>query len=733
MADLSEFSPRLRELIEQYPDENWSKSDLYAFHSIDKAHPRKGDMILNHLLFDMFRFHPVNLKVLKIAIEAGADINGMNHIYTPLHTAVERCNLEIVKLLVEKGADINIKSIYQGVQSWDKPGGFTPLELGKTKGCSEDILYFLLPKNERLLDSIKKNNVEKVKSLIEIEKGVDLNHKVDGYTPLHWAKSAEMVILLVKSGADVNTKDNSGYTVLHSYHSPEVVDYLINNGKADINVKDNDGWTPLHWAARQGYQATVELQIKYKANVNARNNDGDKPVGLAKLHNHKVIEQLLKDHSNPTELLCSEIKKSNIEEVRLMIERDGADVNATDSQGKTPLQFARSVEMADLLVNSGAVVDAKDRGGFTPLHWAARNELLEVAEFLIGKGADVNAEVGNGTGDHLLHFAARKGLLAVIELLIKHNADINVQDKQEKTPLHLAMQNDKKDIVEILLNHDKINVIIKDKDGLTPLRWAKDVGIVVSLIEKGANVNAKDNDGNTLLHLAAKDGHTAVVELLIGKGVDITANNSNEMPLNLTNDEAIRAKLEKYAKSKELDKLPDLEKNLQEAEEKLTELLKEKDKELENFSKLQKELRDLKGEHPVLEKVLSDMKEEFSKCNLAKSLDKAVQGLEEIKGELSPSYYAYPSGSGLVSFEDTINTILNDTKLLDNASMKSKVFKTVEGMLEMLKTCSAQSEDKLYTIMDKMQYVKENMPKPGETDFTDLDDLINNLEFSLIH
>ena len=93
------------------------------------------------------------------------------------------------------------------------------------------------------------------------------------------------------------------------------------------------------------------------------------------------------------------VEAGNIEAVKQHLAA-GADVNAKDSVGWTPLHLASIYdhrETAELIIANGADVNAKNDGGFTPLHAAALNGHKEIAELLIEKGADLNAKDGIGS------------------------------------------------------------------------------------------------------------------------------------------------------------------------------------------------------------------------------------------------------------------------------------------------------------------------------------------------
>jgi len=103
-------------------------------------------------------------------------------------------------------------------------------------------------------------------------------------------------------------------------------------------------------------------------------------------------------------------------------------------------------EIVKLLIAEGADVNAKDKYGMTPLHLA---ETKEAAELLIANGADVNARTGDGQTPLL--FAVMSGSKETVEILIAKGADVNAMDGAGVTPLDMAKK--KPEIAELLRKH----------------------------------------------------------------------------------------------------------------------------------------------------------------------------------------------------------------------------------------------------------------------------------------
>ncbi len=95
-----------------------------------------------------------------------------------------------------------------------------------------------------------------------------------------------------------------------------------------------------------------------------------------------------------------------------------------------------------LAINFGADVEAKDNGGQTPLHWAARRNHIEIAKLLIELGADVNAKKFDGWTP--LHWASWNSHIEIVKFLIEKGADVEAKDNRGITPLHLAYSDEMK-------------------------------------------------------------------------------------------------------------------------------------------------------------------------------------------------------------------------------------------------------------------------------------------------
>ena len=155
---------------------------------------------------------------------------------------------------------------------------------------------------------------------------------------------------------------------------------------------------------------------------------------------------------------------------------DGADIEATDRAGRTPLhlaaQYGRNADLVKALLAAGADPEACDENRQTPLHRAAAfSDNADVSKALLEAGAARNARDTRKRTP--LHLAAREGRFAGVTALLAAGADIEARDEDGATPLHLAIaRNDAAEVVAALKSAGKIG---NDRDewGRTPMDYCR--------------------------------------------------------------------------------------------------------------------------------------------------------------------------------------------------------------------------------------------------------------------
>ncbi len=186
----------------------------------------------------------------------------------------------------------------------------------------------------------------------------------------------------------------------------EKVEALIKDG-ADINFKNQNGFSPLIWATIFGKKEVVALLLENGANVDIQDMGGNTPLMLASSNGDIAIMNLLLDkHAN---------------------------IDIADIKGFTPfINSARAgkVESLKLLLDKGANINSTDRGGNTALMAHILNKSKASGEliiFLIARGIDINATNNDGYTALTLVVADEAG--EILDLLLKNNADRTILPK----------------------------------------------------------------------------------------------------------------------------------------------------------------------------------------------------------------------------------------------------------------------------------------------------------------
>lgn len=208
-------------------------------------------------------------------------------------------------------------------------------------------------------------------------------------------------------------------------------------------------------------------------------------------------------------------EKATLEDIQTEI-NNGADVNATNNEGWTPLMFAIqnrcNLEIIKMLLNAGAKVNIKDNlHGMTPLMLAALCDETDIIPLLIEHGAEVNTKDSDEVT--ALMYAVPYNPKA-IKILVDYGADVKVIDDIGRTLMHKAADQAKQpEIIKILVELGvDINTI--GKLDMTPLMSAamcnENLEIIKALIKNGADVKAKDSSGHTVSYFAKNNNNPEV-------------------------------------------------------------------------------------------------------------------------------------------------------------------------------------------------------------------------------
>jgi ankyrin repeat protein/mono/diheme cytochrome c family protein len=298
-------------------------------------------------------------------------------------------------------------------------------------------------------------------------------------------------IVAEKPHKPVDPKVTALIAAVRAGNRPEIERQIAASPEA-VQGKDDGGSTALHHAAGYGPLGNVELLIDKGADVNAKNRRGSTPL-------HWAIHDKAK--------------------VRLLLSK-GAAVNARQAQGRTPLYLTAmlgdGVPIMRLLFSAGADPNLASANGQTPLMMASSRGNVEGIQLLIERGAQVNAK--DGAGETALMFACTSGSEGAVGLLIEKGADVRVKSKRNETAVGFAATSGVQASVELLLAKGA-EVNVRNFRGYSPLMFAASsdtmpAGIIRLLLDKGADASFTGDYDEPASALAAKRGHTEAARVL---------------------------------------------------------------------------------------------------------------------------------------------------------------------------------------------------------------------------
>jgi ankyrin repeat protein len=459
-----------------------------------------------------------NVPLMKKLIELGADINAAGDTRmsagsqkTALHWAIYQNQPEACKFLLAAGADPNRMAF----------GFETPLHLAFSKG-QEEMAGWLLdygahPFQGKLYsgesDNITPFELDITASsgrMVPRMLGQDPQHPL-GAKSLQKPRHSHLPPRGMKTAADVLAQHGSALLQAAATRGElEAVEALFKAGVTVSNAVDG----------------LTLMQAFAQAMVSAQNS---RPGVEQRLH--QVQDQLNQDyiaHADKNFVDSLHSQEKSLEEqlaslapdrwqgllILLVNQRAGYDALSATALDDTN-------QVARLLSANKNVAYSHDFAGNTPLHWAVRNDRLPLVSFWIQAGTPLDAT--NTAGKTALHLAAVDGKTEYVKTLLAANAPTEIRDTNGLTPLDVAIQAKQTDVIHVLMADKSAPAHPERGFTITMHKSAEngDVAALAALVETETNLEARNELGLTPLQVAVTHGHLAAAALLVDKGADI--------------------------------------------------------------------------------------------------------------------------------------------------------------------------------------------------------------------
>ncbi|XP_077302723.1 uncharacterized protein LOC143923090 [Arctopsyche grandis] len=491
------------------------------------AYPTIGNKYNEFILVNIILNGKVD--ILKFILKNGPKPSNTSYHSSLLYYAVISRNIEIVQLLLDENFSTNIADKYGETPIFHalKFGIYEPVELLLTKGADPNV----------------SNN--------------------NGDTILHYAAASNKVKLfesILKKSANPHARNRNNDTVLHHAAKGgniEILQRILDEG-FDLDVTNAQGDTPLLCAAFSGHSDVIMVLLGKGADPKVINYNGDTLLHHAafKLCDsslQSIIEigfELTIVNNSGASLLHSAVIGGNISAVKFLMEK-GIKPNVTDIHHRTPFHYVCLIDlilqmneielkMAKLLILHGADINATEKFGCTPLHYSTEANNYKLTEMLIENGAEINAL--DKLGRTALH-KVKKASEYLIEFLLNSGADVNIFDVHGRSPLYYIAKRRFVFMFDIINIISRFGIVKIDRGGQTLLHFAvahskykviKDIFIIFYNID----VNVRDNGGRTPLHMAAARGNVGIVAQLVRRGADISAKDKGgKTPLEIAIDQ----------------------------------------------------------------------------------------------------------------------------------------------------------------------------------------------------
>lgn len=505
-----------------------------------------------------------DLVALKQLLLQGAQINSPGGFRTALGFAAASGRLEVIQFLVENGARINQEDYFKK----------SPLEWAAEAGQVEAVKLLVengaqIERNGKrtpLISAIKRGHGAVVEWLVKSGAVTCARVDAESQSPLAEAiesKQLAIIKLLLVLGADPNAPDRNGRNSLCkavSLENLEAAEILLRDGMADPNAGSSPALNALAWRDPNHRETPptelVNLLLRYGAELNPARHVYETPLMAAVssvdlqlcrllLNSGALVDHPNSDGRTPLHLA---IERGREDTTQFLLEA-GADPLKKDLKGVNPLALSirngnitiftllrtaapkALIEPGDLVIAASRQesrmvrhliqlgVDpttARDKEGNSLLHAAL--ELGGDAEFVkyLLTEARVDPNAVNGNGVTALMTVCRNGSLDIAKLLVAHGAKVDLSDHYGSTALHEAIQAQDPEVLAWVLPQTLQLVNRGDGWGRRPAHHAAEksdaLPLLRLLVKAGANLELRDSDGESVLHVAARNSNRSAPE-----------------------------------------------------------------------------------------------------------------------------------------------------------------------------------------------------------------------------